>query len=236
MPEVVLAARGIGHVVVLSLPRENVEALLPDGLELSDTVSDVASVSLLFVKQIGLGIQLPFGEVTLVPEYKEMILAINEVRKIGGRKSYWNFQKLYLDSWPAIIGGWYLAYPKKYGVLSFEKQSAAAQTPRGSKLAYMTFQNENSFDEREFAKGFNKIKQLLSQPVIQQGAFGWVCSQFSWNFETASAFPIRAQGRIFERLRPAISGEFQAQGLNQFGVGGYSLESDWVLRGPVSCD
>lgn len=238
-PKITLSGHGNGKVAVLAMPRADIQQLLPPGLEIGDNPKLPAaqvSISIMMVRHDNLRMLTSAGDLTLVPEYNEVIFAINNVRKTGSKKSYWYFKKLYLDSWPAIIGGWYLAYPKRFGIFDFQESSMVGTTAAGNLISRLDFQPDSEADPAQFSEDFEEIKKSLMLPVIEPGINGWVCSQFVWNFDTAIYFPIKGQLELTHKLNPLIPGSYSFQSLHGSGIGGYSLESDWTLQGPIKCE
>lgn len=240
--------QGDGRVVTLFFEEEKVQQLLPRGLELApsdDFPVGKHPVTLLFVTQNNLKLYTGVGPITTVKQYREIILSVNEVQMAGSERRFWYFNKLYLDSIPAIFVGWYFGYPKYLGVLEFNTNSYRAaifgsDSTIHKQLVSAEFSFKDDYDAEVFQERFEKVKKRLKLPVVAFRLGKPVCSQFHWDFETAAARPMGSEWEITPEMSPAIAGRYIVPGLDEIpasspDAGGYSLQSSWKLTGTFSC-
>ncbi|MBI4040855.1 MAG: hypothetical protein HY390_03190 [Deltaproteobacteria bacterium] len=235
-----LHVTGTGNIRFSSvfLPKETVQGLLPDGLELAVpplTPAGLHPVTFLFESLYDFSFHSPLHDFVLIPHYEEVILAIGYVKKIGEPKVYVIFPKIYLNSIRATAAGFFYGFKKQLAHIEDEGDLFYVGNSWGQPLMEAEFSEVPSYDEVQFEQNFLNLKKMLLLPVIGVQAGQFICSQFEWDFEHAERYPVETDWQIFGAYRPYLEGSYFSEGLHKNPWGSVFMNIRAWLSPPKAC-
>ena len=169
---------------VIAAPKAQVQASLPDYLELGeqDLVSaNFHPVLLIFAKQTGAKL---IGATDGI-NYNEMIVYIPNVRVKGQKKLFNYMAQLYLNElMPTYVGLRFYGYMKDVSVIDIDKfGNYSVKSLAGQPLLNMTAE-PLSFTYSSYSEKWAKLKEMFNQPVVSNLNGKLICSEYTFNFST----------------------------------------------------
>jgi hypothetical protein len=251
--------------VVLPMPKENVQSMLPKGLELapqSITPEQMHPVMFAFGKQMNVKLQISSGESILNMNYLENITGVPYVQldrelSYGNTKSPFLYSpRLFLNAPLPVFGG-----KELWG---FEKEMANVGWPAEENYFFVNSQNlilwhkpiislnfvvTDDYQPTSQFPNFSPIQQMMDQTLILQETIiaqmflhcgkrlGYVGATFDWHMEQAWLRPIQGEVNIFQSYCPGLEeGTSFFQGIDKEKLGGFQLQNHWELSWPFCLD
>ncbi|MES2857088.1 MAG: hypothetical protein V4692_14565 [Bdellovibrionota bacterium] len=239
LPKITLSGTCDNQVSTIFVDEVQAREMLPSTLELvSEPYFPAGQHPLQIMFQVTSDLKLVGSPFPKFPAYNEVILAVRNVRVKGGKgKIYDYYKKLYLDSILPVVLGYYVGFPKHFGQFDRGETFFTARSTSGKPVANVKFEKKTEYDREAFAKNFELLRQTTPvQEVIADGYGKLVCSKFTFDWATATAYPIDATWDVFDKLHSSASGTYQMPGFDQTPFGGLGLKASWTLVGPLPCE
>ena len=235
--------------VTLALPREQVHALLPYGLQLGPqrvTPHGTHPVMLLYHQISRVHMSIP----TLLPSlaYHEHIIAVPYCYLTLGKidahtPGPFMFEpRLYLDSVLAVAGGiFYWGFAKRFASFNVTQERFAVTSSEGAKVSMLTSRASGEFQPVASCSNFDAVRKMHDQPLILQQPAGigpfFVCANFDKNWHGSSVRPLETITHIEESPMVGVNtGTFPANGyaagIDTGVLGSYELRFPWRLSLP----
>ncbi len=249
-------ARGTldARVVVLSLPRRDVERLLPHGLQLAPqplTMPDRHPVFMLFSHE---NFDAWFGEM----DYRELLLGVPWVEladaHVPNRGPFIYMPRLYLDeALPRVLGNRIYGFEKLSAVIDVDDDSYTVRDDRGGELLVQgRFEATGEPVAPETLGAWGELQEMFEQPTISQamrivddnafyrrtgGPFLCCNNRYRFDHEELRVTPLRARVRVTGDFSPAgfPSGSFEAPSIAEQVVGAFHMRVPQEISLPGSC-
>ncbi len=252
-------SEGVGtidsRIVVLALPRADVERLLPLGLELAPqplTFPDKHPVFVMFSHD---HFEAWFGDM----DYDEMMVAVPYVQRsavhVANRGPFIYMPRLYLnDETPTRLGNLLYGFEKQLGKIDNGESDYVVRTPDGSTaIATARFVEAGRPQPPSEIPLFHSVRKVFDMPTISQAlrivdddAFDerdfvspMLCSTVTYDFsdETATVQPLRATVEFTDALTPPglPTGAIDVPSIDASVLGAFRLKANQVVSLPGSC-
>jgi Acetoacetate decarboxylase (ADC) len=244
-----LVGTGVMRAATIALPKADVLALLPYGLELGAqdlTAPDEHPVVLFFQEMIRAHMTIP----TLLPNmtYHEQIVGIPFTYVTRGYPMpcgpFFYMANLYLDELLPTIGGklgW--GFTKQMANVTVTADRWAVTERSGDRLISLDFApTEEGYQPVEYYPNFERyyepVTGIMTQPLVSQlpAAIGpfFACSNFDKKWDEALVRPLRTAVTIDQSFVPALPcGRFPhegyAQGIDASRIGSFEVKARWRL-------
>jgi hypothetical protein len=192
-------ARFHGCISICNWPRPDVEALLPEDLELAANTSATAEahpVAFIFGEQtegatIFAGIALPLGM-----QYYEFALAIPFVKHRRGRYLHIYIPRMYTSYFPAIWhGNTYYGLAKEMATMWWQGPVFLITGKGDVLLLHAAVEAMGSWSPGRTCElpNFRDTRAIFALPILGRKSDGtYVCSYFGWDFSEAAVRPADA--------------------------------------------
>lgn len=248
--------------VVLPMPKENVQSMLPNGLELapqSITPEKTHPVMFAFGKQMNVKMQPPEPPIPIM-NYLENITGIPYVQRVNrlgegqNNKPFLYSPKLFLNALLPVIGGDAIWGFKKemvdVGWPSEENYFFVNNRIYGHKpLISLNFVVTDDYQQPAKFPNFKLVQEMMEQTLILHETLitkmllhckkqlGYVGATFDWHMEQAWLRPIQGEVNIFQSYCPGLPiGTSEFQGIDKQELGGFQLQNHWELTWPFCLD
>jgi hypothetical protein len=238
-------SRGVGtfisFIVVLSIPRSQVVAMLPKQLDLAPQNITPEGEHPIFL-EFGEQMNVHNRELKIFHlNYLEFIVSIPYVYQTNSKSSYCGpflfMPRLYLDkTFPIILGKLYGFAKEKANMLMSDRSYQINNIINGNLLALGEFrEKEKPGSYLDYPLFNNAIAKMLQQPLIGQTSFGsFIYSVFDWNLAHAEIQPIEAEVSIVQPFLSGLSvGKYHVPGINEFPLGAFKIKALWTLTAPM---
>lgn len=243
------------RVVVLGLPRADVEKLLPLGLELAPqplTFPDRHPVVVMFSHD---HFEAWFGDM----DYNEMMVAVPYVQRttvhVANRGPFVYMPRLYLDDeTPKVLGNLLYGFEKQMAKIANGESEYTVTSPDGKQtIATANFATDGAAVPPSQVPLFNTVRKVFDMPTISQAlrivdddAFDerdfvspFLCSTITYDFsdETCTVQPLTATVELTEALTPPgiPTTPMQVPSINTQVLGAFRLKANQVVSLPGSC-
>ena len=250
-----LVGNGVMRSATLSLPKADVLALLPYGLELGPqdlTAPDHHPVVLFFQEMIRAHMTIP----TLLPNmtYHEQIVGIPFTYVTRGYPMscgpFFYMANLYLDEFLPTIGGrlgW--GFAKQMASVTVTADRWAVSTREGDPLISLDFEETDAGYQPvdyypNFERYYEPVTGVMTQPLVSlvPAAVGpfFICSNFDKKWDEALVRPLRTAVHIDQSFVPALPcgrfpGDGYAAGIDASRTGSFEVKAHWRLGLPYPC-
>ncbi|MEM9455783.1 MAG: NAD(P)-binding protein [Myxococcota bacterium] len=249
-------ARGVldARVVTLALPRQDVEQLLPAGLQLAPqplTMPDRHPVFLLFSDEC---FDAWFDEL----DYNELLLGVPWVelveQHLPNRGPFIYMPRLYLDQMlPRVLGNVLYGFEKLAAAIAVDDESfTVREEDSGTLLAEGRFKPTGDAVAPGALSNFDAIQQMLEQPTISQalrivdanafyrragGPFLCCINRYRFDDPSARVTPLRATVRVTGDFSPPAfpTGTFDVGCLATEELGAFHIRVPHEISLPGSC-
>ena len=249
-------ARGTldARVVVLGLPRRDVERLLPSGLQLAPqplTMPDRHPVFMLFSQE---NFDAWFGEM----DYRELLLGVPWVEQadahVPNRGPFIYMPRLYLDeALPRVLGNRIYGFEKLSATIDVEDDAYTVRDEHGGELLVSgRFEVAGEPVAPETLDAWGELQEMFEQPTISQamrivddnafyrrtgGPFLSCNNRYRFDHEELRLTPLRATVRITGDFSPASlpSGSFEVPSIAEHVLGAFHMQVPQEISLPGSC-
>jgi len=242
--------------VTIVLPREDVEWMLPDALELGAqdlTPPNTHPVTLYFGNVRDAHMTFPRA---FPPDmtYFEQVVGVPFVYSrrplCGGRVRgpFFYMPRLFLTNLLATLGGILLwGFPKKLvSVLESTNDagtggSYAVCPPRGGdEILGVQWAATGPFRPVSEAPSFQRQLEIMTQPLVSRQPLSVgplvSCSDFDKIWQEAELRPLHTKTSIRDAFVPGLApGQYSSQGIDQTPMGAFQLRARWELSLPYCC-
>lgn len=243
------------RVVVLALPRAEVERMLPLGLELAPqpvTFPDRHPVVLMFSHD---HFEAWFGDM----DYNEMMVAVPYVQRtdvhVAHRGPFVYMPRLYLDDeTPCRLGNLLYGFEKQMGMIVNGTNEYRVSTPDGARtIAHATFVEDGDPLPPGSVPSFQTVRKLFDMPSISQAlrivdrdAFDereflspFLSCTLTYDFSatTCSVQPLKARVELTEALTPPglPTTPLCVPSISHHVLGAFRVKAHQVVSLPGSC-
>jgi hypothetical protein len=243
-----------GRIVFGNLPRTVVDDVLPPDLRLASNMTtefpNEHPILLLFGHQTNTQWTFPWGPTNVGNDYRELILIIPFVQRVGGNRWHNYIVRIYLDNKPAeLIGNWYYGYFKEMATLT-EAVAAAAATLEvlhgmtGIKMfQWRAVPASTPFVSSSYAvanlENYQDAMQILTMPILGTLELGgaYVCSYWQWDLLSATVRPITVDLEFLEAFRVGMASWVALGPIKSLDQGAFEIQNIQWRMGypPVSC-
>ena len=234
-------AEGVYHSAIAVLARGDAEvkAMLPRGLSLARqrlTPENTHPVVLMFGRHTDVRPRfLPIRG----GRYSEFILAIpylNHETTGTYRGPFVFMKRLYLDSWLAVVAGWFYAFAKRRArVHATEETYSIRSLLAGAPIASAEFEPHGDSGPTSKFPHFRALSPIFEQPFIGRLPLGlFECSwmQFELMKATLRAVTLTAE---LDALPGLPQESVKLRGLDRDPLGAFTIRVPWTLSLPFSC-
>ncbi len=241
------------HVVVLSLPVDQVRRLLPSGLELAPQIVTPTGKHPVFVLLSTDHFEAWFGDM----DYHELMIGVPYTqladRSAPNRGPFIYMPRLYLDdAVPRRLGNLLYGFEKLEARIESSATAYEVTDAAGKLLVRAELEDRGAFGPVADLPGFEQVRRLFEQPTVSQAlrivdpdAFyaddeegPFLCSTIVYAFDDPATRIRSARVRleISDLLTPAgLAGTYVRDGLDVEALGSFHVSVAQVVSLPGSC-
>ena len=238
--------RGTGYLdavfTTVSMSRDVVQGLLPEGLELADHTSRRVPVIFIFGHHrdvrpdIGHGLSAT-GLIGL--KYLEFIFGVPSVHLKGtpGDQRLTFMPRLFLDRVVPVWMGYPYGFAKTVAEIHASKNHyAVLDAKTHEELIVADWAADGAFENPWDIANFSLIQDILTQPMIGKTPAGFACSNFNWSLRGSSIQPLRAEVSLKNAfLSGLVPADYQLPSIDEVPLGAFRVVTQWTLSLPEKC-
>jgi len=231
----------LSSMVILPLPNEAVQLMLPKGLQLAPqtlTGQGQHPVCFMFCLQKDVRPLMLSSGLT----YLEFILAVPYLQwqtETGAYRGPFIFMpRLYLDHWLPIVLGWFYGFAKERARMQMAQDSYDIRGYLLNKpIIAAQFRPQGDPGPPSAFPLFTPLQEIFRQPFVAKTAVGlFSCSIFDFKLDQAQMQSIEADVHISEEFVPGLpTGDFPVKGIDSTPLGAFYIHLPWTLSAPFEC-
>lgn len=236
----------VGHyqapVLVLGLPRSQVQALLPSKLTLAaQDLTPPEQHPVMFLLGRHHHVRPSFLHVR-GGSYWEFVVAVPWLRHACRGSAYSEpfayMPRLYLSSWLFVVLGWFYGYDKWRGRIRGDAADYTVRSLlRGRPLVSARFQEYGDTGPALSFPNFRRLADAFQQPFVGKlPVTPYLCSILDFQLRHATLQPLRAELRIETPFLPGLPAAAQwPEGIDRAPLGAFRISVPWTLSPPLGC-